>query len=131
MFCCLKQLCHQLLRQTDSFIFKAHLYFCLTAFCLIDENLRIVLFGKIAIHCKPLHKTTDSIPCLPSLVTLFLPNRPRAPAQAFYKSGLFMNEVKNVTVAPNLLFIPLLQKRFPQNKGIDPGLINIYAFNAV
>jgi hypothetical protein len=33
---------------------------------LIDENLRIVLFGKIAIHCKPLHKTTDSIPCLPS-----------------------------------------------------------------
>ena len=26
---------------------------------------------------------------------------------------------------------PVIQKRVSQNKGIDPGLVNIYAFNAV
>jgi len=26
---------------------------------------------------------------------------------------------------------PVFQKRIFQNKGIDPGLVNIYAFNAI
>ena len=36
--CDLKQFRHQLLHQPYGFIFKTHLYFCLSAFCLINQN---------------------------------------------------------------------------------------------